>query len=59
MLSVVSRDQLVRMLRYMLDENEFLSPHGLRSVSLYHRDHPFVIDWATRICASTTTPATA
>jgi hypothetical protein len=46
MLSVVSRDQLGRMLRYMLDENEFLSPHGLRSVSLFHRDHPFVIDWA-------------
>jgi hypothetical protein len=45
MLSVVSRDQLGRMLRYMLDENEFLSPHGLRSVSLYHRDHPFAIDW--------------
>ena len=46
MLSVVSRDQLGRMLRYMLDEKEFLSPHGLRSVSQFHRDHPFVIDWA-------------
>jgi hypothetical protein len=46
MLSVVSRDQLARMLRYMLDESEFLSPQGLRSVSAYHRDHPFIIDWA-------------
>jgi len=46
MLSVPSRDQIGRMLRYMLDENEFLSPHGLRSVSLFHRDHPFIIDWA-------------
>jgi hypothetical protein len=46
MLSVPSRDQLGRLLRYMLDENEFLSPHGLRSVSRFHRDHPFEIDWA-------------
>jgi hypothetical protein len=27
----------------MLDENEFLSPHGLRSLSRYHAEHPFVI----------------
>jgi hypothetical protein len=46
MFAVPSKDQLRRMLRYMLDENEFLSPHGLRSVSLFHRDHPFIIDWA-------------
>ena len=26
----------------MLDENEFLSPFGLRSVSRYHRDHPYI-----------------
>jgi hypothetical protein len=26
----------------MLDENEFLGPHGIRSVSRYHLDHPFV-----------------
>ena len=28
--------------RYMLDENEFLGPHGIRSLSRYHLDHPFV-----------------
>jgi hypothetical protein len=45
MLAVPSRDQLVRMLRYMLDENEFLSPYGIRSVSRYHKDHPFILKW--------------
>jgi hypothetical protein len=32
----------MRSLRYMLDENEFLSPYGLRSVSRVHRDKPYV-----------------
>jgi hypothetical protein len=45
MLAVVSRDQLVRILRYMLDENEFLSPYGIRSVSRYHKDHPYILKW--------------
>jgi hypothetical protein len=45
MLSVPSRDQIGRLLRYLLDESEFLSPHGVRSVSQFHRDHPYVIDW--------------
>src|SRR5206468_1284722 len=39
--SVVRPEQLTRMLRYMLDESEFLSPYGIRSVSRYHRDHPY------------------
>ena len=38
-----SREQLERTLRYMLDENEFLSPHGIRSLSQVHREHPFVL----------------
>jgi hypothetical protein len=42
MLAIPSRDRLLRVLRYMLDEREFLSPHGLRSVSQFHRDHPYV-----------------
>lgn len=43
LLSVVDRDQLRRVLSMMLDESEFLSPHGIRSVSRYHRDHPFTV----------------
>jgi hypothetical protein len=41
LLALPSRDRLVRVLRYMLDENEFLSPHGIRSLSRVHADHPF------------------
>ena len=42
-LSLVSRDRLKSVLRYMLDEEEFLSPYGIRALSRYHRDHPFVM----------------
>jgi hypothetical protein len=42
LLSIVHRDKLVQLLQKMLDENEFLSPHGIRSVSRFHKDHPFV-----------------
>ena len=30
------------MLRYVLDENEFLSPFGIRSLSRFHKDHPYI-----------------
>ncbi len=40
-IGVLPKDRLVRVLRYMLDENEFLSEFGLRSVSKYHAAHPF------------------
>jgi hypothetical protein len=43
LLSVVSREQLPRVLRRMLDEGEFLSPYGIRAVSRHHRDHPYVL----------------
>jgi hypothetical protein len=36
-------DRLRRMLARMLDENEFLGPHGIRSVSRWHAEHPYVI----------------
>jgi hypothetical protein len=45
MLAIPSREQLVRMLRYMLDEKEFLSPYGIRSVSRFHKDHPYILHW--------------
>ena len=41
LLSVVTKEKLERILKYMLDENEFLSPHGIRSLSRYHLDHPY------------------
>jgi hypothetical protein len=44
LLSVVSPVQLRRILKQMLDEEEFLSPFGIRSVSRFHKDHPFTLD---------------
>ncbi|MBL8693378.1 MAG: glucosidase [Planctomycetes bacterium] len=41
LLAIPSRDRLERVLRYVLDENEFLSPHGVRSVSRVHREKPY------------------
>jgi hypothetical protein len=43
-LSVLNRKKLERVLGYMLDEKEFLGPHGIRSLSRYHLEHPFVFD---------------
>jgi hypothetical protein len=41
-LAIPSRKRLQRMLRYLLDEEEFLSPHGIRSLSRVHKDRPYV-----------------
>src|SRR4029079_9886985 len=43
-LGLVRTEQLRRMLAYMLDESEFLSPYGVRAVSKYHLEHPFVLN---------------
>ena len=44
LLSIVSCERLPRVLKLLLDENEFLSPHGIRSLSRYHRDVPYVLE---------------
>ena len=44
LLSLVSRERLLRILCYMLDEREFLSPHGIRSLSRFHLEHPYVLN---------------
>jgi Mannosylglycerate hydrolase MGH1-like glycoside hydrolase domain len=41
LLSIVDRQQLQSVLKVMLDESEFLSPHGIRGLSRRHRDQPF------------------
>ena len=40
LLAIPSEERLRRVLRYLFDENEFLSPFGIRSLSRFHRDHP-------------------
>jgi mannosylglycerate hydrolase MGH1-like protein len=42
MASVLDETRLRRVLTKMLDEEEFFSPYGIRSLSRFHRDHPFV-----------------
>jgi hypothetical protein len=41
LLAVLNEKKLERVLGYLLDEDEFLGPHGIRSLSRFHRDHPF------------------
>jgi hypothetical protein len=42
LLSLVNGERLARVLRYLLAEDEFLAPHGIRALSRYHREHPYV-----------------
>jgi hypothetical protein len=46
LLSIINEAKLRRMLARMLDEERFLSPHGIRSLSRWHLDHPYVFEVA-------------
>jgi hypothetical protein len=56
-LSIVTRERLRRILRYMLDENEFLSPYGLRSLSRFHESTPYTLTLGTNSYTVRYTPA--
>jgi len=43
LLAIVNRERLLRVLRYMLDEREFLSPYGIRSLSRIHLERPYAL----------------
>jgi hypothetical protein len=48
LLALVNETQLRQILSVMLDEEEFLGPHGIRAISRYHLDHPYEFDWDGR-----------
>ncbi|MGH9368748.1 MAG: MGH1-like glycoside hydrolase domain-containing protein, partial [Thermoanaerobaculia bacterium] len=48
LLALVNKTRLRSVLRYMLDESEFLSPFGVRALSRYHKDHPYTLECAGR-----------
>ncbi len=43
-MTVPSPDQLKGVLKHMFDENEFLSPYGIRSLSKFHKDNQYKIE---------------
>ncbi len=43
LLAIAYRERLTRVLQIMLDENEFLSPYGIRALSRFHKDAPYVL----------------
>src|SRR5262249_52429608 len=42
--AILNETRLRRVLSKMLDEDEFLSPYGIRALSRYHKDHPFIFN---------------
>lgn len=44
LLAVAYRERLERVLKVMLDESEFLSPYGIRAVSRFHKDNPYILN---------------
>jgi hypothetical protein len=43
LLAIPTRERLASVLRHVLDEAEFLAPYGIRALSRYHKEHPYVI----------------
>ncbi|HEV3386917.1 MAG TPA: glucosidase [Gemmata sp.] len=43
LLSIADQDQLRTILKYMLDEREFLSPYGIRALSRFHQESPYAL----------------
>ena len=43
LIALLTRERLVKVLRYMFDENEFLSEYGIRSLSKFHKHSPFTM----------------
>ncbi len=43
LLAIAFRERLEKVLKIMLDESEFLSPYGIRAVSRYHKDNPYIL----------------
>jgi hypothetical protein len=56
LLAIPSRQRLERVLQYLFDEREFLSPYGIRSLSAIHREHPFIVHTATAELRADYTP---
>ncbi|HEX5425434.1 MAG TPA: hypothetical protein VFW94_17930, partial [Candidatus Acidoferrales bacterium] len=48
LLTIANREKLARIYRYVFDEGEFLSPHGIRSLSKFHEQHPYTLDFDGR-----------
>ena len=48
LLAVCNKEKIASILRYMLDEKEFFGPHGIRSLSRYHLEHPFTFHVANQ-----------
>ena len=57
LMSIMNEKRLRRLLATMLDEEEFLSPYGVRSVSRYHAEHPYVISAGGQVYQVSYAPA--
>ncbi len=43
LLTIANRQKLERIYKYVFDQDEFLSDHGVRALSKYHKDHPYML----------------